>query len=48
VHMETMRKFGITELQPDQVLYVRYGNGSKGLMAAELKLDLETSPQGPH
>jgi cold shock protein len=48
VHMETMRKYGITELRPDQVLYVRYGNGTKCLMAAELKLDLETSPQGPH
>ncbi len=48
VHMETLRKYGITELRPDQVLYVRYGHGTKGLMAAELKLDLETSPQGPH
>jgi len=48
VHMETMRKYGITELRPDQELYVRYGNGPKGLMAAELKLNLETSPQGPH
>lgn len=42
VHMETLRRFGFTELRPGQKLYVRYGNGPKGLMAAELKPDLDS------
>ena len=37
VHMETLRRFGFAELRPGQVVLVRYGNGPKGLMAAELK-----------
>ena len=37
VHMETLRRFGFAELRPGQQVYVRYGLGSKGLMAAELK-----------
>lgn len=37
VHMETLRRFGITELRPGQIVMVRYGNGSKGLMAAEIR-----------
>jgi CspA family cold shock protein len=37
VHMETLRRFGITELRPGQTVYVRYGNGPKGLMAAEIR-----------
>ena len=36
VHMETLRRFGFTELRPDQVVLVRFGGGSKGCMAAEL------------
>lgn len=36
VHMETMRRFGITELRPGQYVLVRFGNGPKGLMAAEI------------
>ena len=36
VHMETLRRYGFAELRPGQTLYVRYGRGSKGLMAAEL------------
>ncbi len=39
VHMETLRRFGFAELRPGQIVYVRYGHGSKGLMAAELKPD---------
>src|SRR5580765_696014 len=36
VHMETLRRFGLTELRPGQFLLVRYGPGPKGLMAAEV------------
>jgi CspA family cold shock protein len=39
VHMETLRRFGITELRPGQTVLVRFGNGPKGLMAAEIKPD---------
>ncbi|MEO0619574.1 MAG: cold-shock protein [Pseudomonadota bacterium] len=39
VHMETLRRFGFTELRPGQMVMVRYGNGPKGLMAAELRPD---------
>jgi len=37
VHMETLRRWGFTELQPGQTVLVRYGRGASGLMAAELK-----------
>src|SRR6516162_11770208 len=37
VHMETLRRWGFTELQPGQTVLVRYGRGANGLMAAELK-----------
>lgn len=37
VHMETLRRFGLTELRPGQVVLVRYGDGPKGLMAAEIR-----------
>src|SRR3569833_2670633 len=36
VHMETLRRFGMTELRPNQKELVRYGPGSKGMMAAEI------------
>ena len=39
VHMETLRRFGFTELRQGQTLLVRFGNGPKGVMAAELKPD---------
>lgn len=45
VHMETLRRFGFAELRPGQSVLVRYGRGSKGLMAAELKPD--TRPGSP-
>src|SRR3954452_5506977 len=38
VHMETLRRYGITELKPGDRVLVRYGDGSKGLMAAEVRL----------
>ncbi len=37
IHMETLRRFGFTELRPGQIVLVRWGNGSKGCMAAELR-----------
>ena len=36
VHMETLRRFGMTELRPGQFVLVRYGPGPKGMMAAEV------------
>ncbi|MGF7007125.1 cold-shock protein [Aminobacter sp. BE322] len=44
VHMETLRRYGVTELRPGQVVLVRYGKGDKGLMAAEIHPDLGTLP----
>ena len=37
VHMETLRRFGMTELRPGQFVLVRFGPGPKGLMAAEVR-----------
>ncbi|AJY47078.1 cold-shock protein [Martelella endophytica] len=39
IHMETLRRFGIAELRQGQTLLVRFGNGPKGLMAAEVHPD---------
>ena len=44
VHMETLRRYGLTELRPGQTVLVRFGPGSKGLMAAEVHPD--TGPRG--
>jgi cold shock protein len=38
VHMETLRRYGIAELKPGETVLVRYGDGSKGAMAAEIRL----------
>ena len=38
VHMETLRRYGIAELKPGDRVLVRYGDGSKGTMAAEVRL----------
>jgi CspA family cold shock protein len=43
VHMETLRRYGITELQPGQTVLVRFGPGPKGMMASEIHPD-----GGPH
>jgi cold shock protein len=37
VHMETLRRYGIAELRPGQTVLVRFGDGPKGLMAAEIR-----------
>lgn len=47
VHMETLRKYGITDLKPGEGLLVRFGLGSKGLMAAEVR-PLETKLPSSH
>ena len=44
VHMETLRRFGLSELRPGQVVLVRYGPGPKGLMAAEIRPDIGGAP----
>ncbi len=38
VHMETLRRYGIAELKPGDKILVRFGDGSKGHMAAEVRL----------
>jgi cold shock protein len=48
VHMETLRRFGLTELRPGQVVLVRFGPGEKGLMAAEIHPDTDSSFYKPH
>ncbi|MEM1378490.1 MAG: cold-shock protein [Pseudomonadota bacterium] len=44
IHMETLRRFGLTELRPGQVVIVRFGVGEKGLMAAEVYPDIGVQP----
>jgi CspA family cold shock protein len=43
IHMETLRRYGITELRPGQFVLVRFGPGPKGMMATEVHPD-----GGPH
>lgn len=42
VHMEMVRRAGMTELRPGQWVLVRYGPSSKGLMAVEIQLETGT------
>ncbi len=44
IHMETLRKTAIADLQPDTWVYVRFGDGPKGKMAAEVRISLEGGP----
>lgn len=47
VHMETLRRFGMTELRPGQVVEVRWGRGPKGKTVGEIRP--APAPQGwPH
>ncbi len=48
IHMETLRRFGLTELRPGQVVLVRFGDGEKGLMAAEIHPELPVAGNRPH
>lgn len=45
VHMETLRRYGLTELRPGQFVQVRFGQGPKGRMAAEIHP--EDGPEAP-
>lgn len=36
IHMETLRRFGVRDLVPGQEVKVRFGEGPKGLMVAEM------------
>ncbi|WP_424032947.1 cold-shock protein [Methylocella sp.] len=38
IHMETLRHYGVAEVHPGESLLVRFGDGPKGLMAAEVRL----------
>lgn len=48
VHMETLRRTGIAELIPGDTVFVRFGNGPKGLMAAEVRLAENGNPPSSH
>jgi len=48
VHMETLRRYGITELRPGQTVLVRFGPGPKGLMATEVRPDGATHGLASH
>jgi len=37
--MEILRRYGLTELMPGQVVLVRYGTGERGLVAVEIHPD---------
>lgn len=38
VHMETLRKCGVRELQPGQRVFTRFTEGEKGLLASEIEV----------
>ncbi len=42
VHIETLRRFGVEDLQPGDDVMVRFGEGPKGLVVAEI--DCESQP----
>ena len=48
VHMETLRRYGMTELRPGQYVLVRFGPGSKGMMAAEIQPETGASGLSSH
>jgi CspA family cold shock protein len=37
IHMETLRQYGLAEPRPGESLLARFGDGPKGLMAAEVR-----------
>lgn len=39
IHMETLRRFGFTELRPGQIIQMRWGKTPKGRMVAEMRPD---------
>ena len=47
-YVETLRQYGLAELRPGQVVFVRYGDGATGLMAAEIRPDASGSGPTSH
>ncbi len=47
IHMETLRHYGVAEVHPGESLLVRFGDGPKGLMAAEVRLLNAAGPRAP-
>lgn len=47
VHMEVLRRYGIAELKPGDNFLVRFGDGPKGLIAAEVR-PLEVPSSSSH
>ena len=47
VHMETLRRYGLADLKPGDSLLARFGDGPKGLMAAEVR-PLEAAVPSSH
>ncbi len=45
IHMETLRHYGVAEVRPGESLLVRFGDGPKGLMAAEVRLLTAAGPR---
>ena len=43
IHMETLRRYGLTELRPAQFVKIKYGRGEKGLMVAQIHPDDENN-----
>lgn len=37
VHAETLRRGGLLDAEPDQIILARFGHGSKGMVAVEVK-----------
>src|SRR6476659_2533854 len=48
IHMETLRRFGLTELRPGQYVLVRFGPGPKGLIPAEVRPEGATGGPASH
>ena len=44
IHIETIRRFGLTELRAGQIVLVRCGKGAEGVAAAEVKPDNISNP----
>ncbi len=47
VHMKTLRRYGVAELNPGESILVRFGNGPKGLIAVEVR-PLDMALPAPH
>jgi CspA family cold shock protein len=48
VHVQTLRRCGLAELRPGQLVVVRFGHGPKGLMATEVRADAASGGPARH